>query len=139
MRDVKKVVLHCSDSALPNQNAAMIRTWHTLPVEKGGRGWKDIGYHYFIGFSGLVEQGRLPDVVGAHCEGHNHDSLGICLAGKAIKTFLPVQFDTLRLILRLLKKAYPHAEVYGHHEFNPQKTCPVFPVAEWKEFWKTLP
>ena len=42
MRDIKRIILHCSDS--PDENdkvdAKMIKTWHKE------RGWKDIGYHY---------------------------------------------------------------------------------------------
>ena len=45
------------------------------------RKWAGIGYHYLIRKDGMIEQGRRPDMVGAHAYGHNKNSLGICLAG----------------------------------------------------------
>lgn len=43
--------------------------------------WAGIGYHYLIRKDGTIEQGRPPDLVGAHALGHNKTSVGICLAG----------------------------------------------------------
>ena len=38
MREVKKIILHCSDSEYGT--ASLIRKWHTEE-----RNWSDIGYH----------------------------------------------------------------------------------------------
>jgi N-acetylmuramoyl-L-alanine amidase len=118
MRKITRIILHCSASDLPLQNAAMIDSWHKA------RGFSKIGYHYFIKFDGTIETGRNLNEVGAHCEGHNKDSIGICLAG--LKNFNQRQFDVLAKLLKQLKKTYPLATIHGHREFNPNKTCPVF-------------
>jgi N-acetylmuramoyl-L-alanine amidase len=103
-----------------------------------GNGWKDVGYHYFIGFDGKLEAGRPLDAVGAHVEGQNAHSVGICLAGLKVFDFRPAQFDALKMLLALLKKAYPKATLHGHNEFTDKKTCPVFNVQPLKEFWEKL-
>jgi N-acetylmuramoyl-L-alanine amidase len=131
-RTIDKIFLHCSASSLTGQRAALIRSWHKE------RGWNDIGYHFFIGFDGLLESGRALDVVGAHVEGHNSTSIGICLAGGHVRDFRPSQFDSLKLLLGLLKKAYPKATLHGHNEFNKGKECPVFDMKPWKEMWEKL-
>jgi N-acetyl-anhydromuramyl-L-alanine amidase AmpD len=128
MQKVNKIILHCSASDAPGQDAAMIREWHLA------RGFSDIGYHYFIQSNGKLEQGRCLETVGAHCHGENHDSIGICLAG--LRGFSMKQFDTLRTLLASLKPLYPKATVHGHHEFNPGKTCPVFDYVDLITFWK---
>lgn len=117
MRQVNKIILHCSASDLVSQNAVMIDSWHKA------RGFTKIGYHYFIKFDGTVEVGRPLNEIGAHCEGHNKDSIGICLAG--LKNFNQKQFDALAKLLKQLKKTYPLATIHGHREFS-NKTCPVF-------------
>lgn len=124
MRPVDKIILHCSASDDPRQNAAMIDSWHKA------RGFNKIGYHYFIKFDGTVERGRGLEEVGAHAEGHNKTSIGICLAG--LTRFNEVQFESLRRILLQLKYIYPRATVHGHREFS-SKTCPVFDYSSFKK------
>lgn len=135
MRQVNKIILHCSASQIKHQDAEMIRQWHTDPPPLG-RGWNDIGYHAFIGFTGLLEAGRTWDEVGSHCEGENHDSIGVCIAGLEKTDFTQAQFASLHLLLGLLKRIYPAATIHAHNEFNSGKTCPVFDISPWKEFWE---
>lgn len=137
MRKVNLIILHCSASQIANQNAAMIREWHTAPPPEG-RGWDDIGYHAFIGFSGLLEAGRAWDTIGSHCEGYNEHSIGVCLAGLLEDSFNDAQFNSLKLLLSLLKKIYPFATLHAHWEFNHQKTCPVFDIEPWKRVWDSF-
>jgi len=87
MRLIEKIIVHCTDS--PHEiggnlvNAAMIRLWHTQPPPQG-RGWNDIGYHAVIDKFGVIEQGRLDEVKGAHAEGNNHNSIGVVLVGQQL-------------------------------------------------------
>jgi len=72
----KEIIIHCS--ATPegkDYTVEDIRRWHLK------RGFKDIGYHYIIYRDGSVHVGRNKDLVGAHCEGHNAISIGICYIG----------------------------------------------------------
>ena len=77
MREINKIIVHCS-ATRENENfdVAEIRKWH---VE--GRGWSDIGYHFYIDLYGEIHKGRDISKIGAHCKGHNRNSIGICYCG----------------------------------------------------------
>ena len=92
MRKINEIIIHCSDTQEGcDVTAKEIRSWHTAPKEKGGRGWRDIGYHYVIRLDGTIELGRPLEKAGAHCigrkgEDHNSHSIGICyIGGRHIK------------------------------------------------------
>ncbi len=136
MREIKKIIVHCSASSWGSFK--VIDEWHKE------RGWDGCGYHYIIPggkpftskdtyreqWDGILETGRPIETQGAHCKGENHDSIGICLIGKAEGLFTPRQTRTLRLLLRSLSFSFniePN-DVYGHHEFNAGKSCPGFDV-----------
>lgn len=59
----------------------------------GRRGFADIGYNYLIDRYGVIYQGRaggiLRDVVGAHAQGFNHESVGIALVGNFQRDKVP--------------------------------------------------
>jgi len=71
--------------------------------------------------------------VGAHVKGLNEDSIGICLAG--LNNFREPQFGSLRILLGWHKRVYPGATLHGHREFDREKTCPVYPYAEFVTQW----
>lgn len=131
MRAINLIIVHCSATP-PNMNigANEIRKWH---MDKGDR---DIGYHYVIRRNGEIEHGRDEAVAGAHCKGHNANSIGICLVGgvdrnmKPENNFTEAQFETLERWLRALKADYVKAAVHGHNEFST-KACPSFDVQAW--------
>ena len=45
------------------------------------RGFVCIGYHYAITLDGKIEHGRKLQLVGAHAQGRNRDSVGVCVVG----------------------------------------------------------
>lgn len=129
MRAIRKIIVHCSDSDFGDVRE--IDRWHRE------RGFSLIGYHYVLcnGYrtgkseystevDGLVEYGRTEGMEGAHCYGHNRDSIGVCLIGK--KIFTPTQ--EIKLVELLKRLMVEHnlcpKDVYGHYEFDPGKTCP---------------
>lgn len=136
MRKINKIIIHCSASEFGN--AQRIREWHLE------RGWSDIGYHYVINNGkvfkddkinqrvqdGFIEKGRDDSTVGAHTQGQNSNSIGICLIGN--KDFTKEQFDSLDTLLKSLLKVYnlTKNDVYGHYNFS-SKTCPNFDVQEF--------
>lgn len=126
MRQINKIIVHCSASDLKSQDAKLIDKWHRE------RGFRKIGYHYFIRFDGIIEKGRFEYEIGAHCKGHNRDSIGICLAGLTLERFTQAQKESLRALLRELKARYPDASIHGHREFA-NKLCPVIPDSWFKE------
>jgi hypothetical protein len=121
MREIKKVILHCSASSLPeHDNVESIRKWH---VEENG--WKDIGYHFVITRNGDVHKCRDIKDVGAHCIGHNLDSVGICLTGET--EFTPDQYFSLAWLLADVINDNPSiVEVKPHNYYNKEKDCPNF-------------
>ena len=77
MREINKIIVHCSATREgENFEVAEIRKWH---VE--GRGWSDIGYHFYIDLYGQIHKGRDIAKMGAHCKGQNRNSIGICYCG----------------------------------------------------------
>lgn len=146
MRRIDEIIIHCSDSPEGrNDKAEDIRKWHKQ------RGFSDIGYHYVIDLGGTVEKGRPIEQAGAHCTGHNRNSIGICYIGGAywrdgvnakgepIKgkdgkavlipkdTRTTLQRMAMKELVAQLREQFPHATVHGHREFA-NKACPCFDV-----------
>jgi N-acetyl-anhydromuramyl-L-alanine amidase AmpD len=44
-------------------------------------GWTGIGYNYYVRKDGNIYRGRPEEVAGAHTEGYNDKSIGICFEG----------------------------------------------------------
>ena len=132
MRQINKIIVHCS-ATREGQNIPVetIRKWHV-----DGRGWSDIGYHFYIDLYGEIHKGRDIAKIGAHCSGHNRNSIGICYCGgveadgKTPKdTRLDCQKEALVAVLRTLKAMYPHAAIHSHKDFA-NKACPSFNATE---------
>ena len=129
MRKITEIIVHCS--ATPEGKDFTvddIRRWHLA------RKFADIGYHYVIYRDGSVHKGRSEELTGAHCLGHNANSIGICYIGGVAKdgktpkdTRTPQQKQALRQLVQKLLFVYPHATVHGHNEFS-NKACPSFNV-----------
>ena len=143
MREIKKIILHCSDSDFGS--ASLIRKWHTKE-----RGWDDIGYHYVITNGvqssmypyvleddGVIQEGRPIEISGAHVKGQNSHSIGICLIGKHHFTARQL-YDALPTLLQILLPTHglTFDNVYGHNEFNPEKSCPNFDVNTLRNLFK---
>lgn len=125
----KKIIIHCSDSEWGNEKA--IDEWHKERWPSGQ------GYHFIIlngrisskrtilSCNGSVVPGRSLQFQGAHCKSENHDSIGICLIG--VKHFTELQMDALRALCHDLIVMYPSISgVFGHKDFDKNKTCPNF-------------
>ncbi|MDR0541153.1 MAG: N-acetylmuramoyl-L-alanine amidase [Dysgonamonadaceae bacterium] len=132
MRKINKIILHCSATKEGQHiTTADIDHWHKA------RGFSKIGYHFVIYLDGSVHKGRDVEEIGAHVEGQNSNSIGICYigglnsAGKAKDTRTEAQKKALIQLVSELKKQYPNATVHGHYEFA-NKACPCFDVK--KEF-----
>jgi N-acetyl-anhydromuramyl-L-alanine amidase AmpD len=145
MRPIDQLVVHCA-ATRPDQDIGAAE----IDAEHRAQGWDCIGYHFVIRRSGILENGRSVDRVGAHVKGHNAFSIGICLVGgvdannKAENNFTPAQFDTLKALLSRLRLSYADTEILGHRDFSPDlnndgeiepsewiKECPCFNVMEW--------
>lgn len=131
-RPFDSIIIHCTATkAGRTVHVADVRKWHQA------QGWDDIGYHYLIALDGTIEVGRHIDVIGAHCRGHNHGSVGICYVGgldqdgKPADTRTPAQKESLaRLIWRLsliaVNNGWGLPKVRGHRDYTKSKACPCF-------------
>ena len=128
MRKITEIIIHCS--ATPqgvDHTVADLDRWHRQ------RGFRKIGYHYVIYRDGSIHKGRPVEEIGAHCAGHNADSIGICYLGGLNESFepcdtrTPQQRQALRELVSQLQQQYPGATVHGHNEFS-DKACPCFRV-----------
>ena len=127
MREINKIIIHCSATREgENFDVAEIRKWHLA------RGFNDIGYHFYIDLYGEIHKGRDISKIGAHCKGHNRNSIGICYCGgvevdgKTPKdTRYDCQKESLIAVLRTLKAMYPNAVIHSHNDFA-NKACPSF-------------
>lgn len=131
MRKIDKIIIHCS--ATPEGRAVTVKeidAWHR---EKGYNG---IGYHYIIGLNGQVWKGRDINLIGAHTQGQNSNSIGICYVGgcdknmRAKDTRTAAQKIALVNLVKELKQKFPKATIHGHNEFAA-KACPSFNVKLW--------
>jgi len=130
MRQIKQIIIHCS--ATPegkNIGATTIRGWHKE------RGFTDIGYHYVIRLDGTIEQGRPIEQIGAHCQGHNRNSIGICYIGGLSQKRQPkdtrtiAQRQAMKQLIQELQEQFPEATIHGHREFAA-KACPCFDIED---------
>lgn len=129
MRKINKIIIHCSATAAGRDfSAADIDRCHRA------RGFNSIGYHYVIRLDGTVETGRPLALTGAHCKGHNSDSIGICYIGGLASdgktpcdTRTPLQRDALRRLTAALVRQFPGITIHGHNRFAA-KACPCFSV-----------
>lgn len=119
--------MHCTATAEgKNFKAADIDQWHKQ------RGWNGIGYHYVIDLDGTLEIGRPEVKVGAHCLGHNSNSIGVVYVGGVASdgktpkdTRTEAQKASLIKLLTRLKHRFPNAAIHGHRDFAA-KACPSF-------------
>lgn len=133
IRPINQIVIHCSDT-YPDMDIGVdeIRHWHTVD-----NGWSDVGYHFVIRRSGVIETGRPIEKAGAHAAGHNIASVGVCVvggkarAGRQPCNFTARQWASLAALVDTLKRDHPTIEsVIGHNDVS-SKTCPTFDVAAW--------
>lgn len=123
-RFVDRVFIHCSDSSNAWVTASVVNEWHK------DRGWKGIGYHYFIKTDGTLEIGRNLEDVPAAQEGNNTGTIAICLNGSKLEDFKEVQFDILKRLCHDINKAYSGKVTFRPHNYVSNKTCPVFNMYE---------
>lgn len=166
-RTITAIVIHCA--ATPNgkaYDAAAINNMHKA------RGFKrdsqrtrsfnpelpNIGYHYVIGIDGTVYTGRSLEEIGAHVQGSNAKSIGVCMIGT--DKFTEAQWKSLRKLMTVIasmisghditadktmaKLKEMGISIKGHRDYSPDlngngiidrtewiKVCPGFSVADW--------
>lgn len=136
-----KIIVHHSlteDSGTANWLAIM--NYHTKQI-----GWNDIGFHAGVELVKNADMSNIEVFIGrswltpgAHTQGYNHDSLGICFVGdfdkrKPSDKMLIAGAKVIRMWMNLYR--IPRQEIYTHNNFNPNKTCPgkKFPIERLRD------
>ena len=139
---VRWLVIHCTATRSDRDY-----TEEQLLRDHRRRGFRTVGYHFYIRRSGIVTQHRCLLEVGAHCRPYNRCSIGICYEGgldpqgRPKDTRTPQQKEQLLSLLVRLKQLFPQARVRGHCEMRgaTPKACPCFlPSAEYAHLDKNL-
>ena len=128
MRKINEIIVHCTDTtASPRIHAIDVDRWHKE------RGFWGIGYHYLINVDGQIELGRPIDMIGAHCKGHNANSVGICYVGGRLArggvktdTRTLAQKKSIKILIQRLRNNFGNIPVQGHNYYNKHKACPCF-------------
>lgn len=146
MQKLKYLVLHCTATPEGREvSSSDIRHWHTDPVSKGGRGWKQVGYTDMIHLDGKVER-LVKNNEDANVDtweitngvaGKNSVSRhvvyvgGVGKDGKTAKdTRTPQQLKALEEYVKDFHKRFPSVRIVGHNELAA-KACPSFDVKQW--------
>ncbi len=143
---LKYLVIHCTATREGREvTSGEIRRWHTSPVSKGGRGWKQVGYTDMIHLDGQVE--RLvrnnedawvdPWEVTNGASGYNGVSRhvvyvgGLAVDGQTPKdTRTAAQKAALKAYVLDFHRRFPGVKIVGHNELS-KKACPSFDVQKW--------
>lgn len=128
-RQIHYLVIHCSAT----------RESVDYPVEQllrdhRARGFRTIGYHFYIRRNGTITRHRGLLEVGAHCRPWNRCSIGVCYEGgldtdgHPADTRTPEQRNQLLFLLKKLRKLFPEARIRGHRDMPGAlpKACPCF-------------
>lgn len=111
-----EIILHHAEAK--SASIEEVNRWHLE------RGWTGIGYHFYIRKDGKIYRGRPEWAVGAHAQGHNSRSVGICVEGAYMTETMPkAQFDALVGLVREEMAKYPGAKVLRHRDVN-STDCP---------------
>lgn len=120
--DIRYIVLHCSATRSTQDYSP-----EALERDHRARGFRGIGYHYYVRCSGEVIPCRPLDQIGAHVRGYNACSWGVCYeggldgAGRPADTRTPKQRASLLRLLRQLKDYAPQAHILGHRDLSPDR------------------
>lgn len=128
-REIKLLVIHCSATRC-NESF----TVEQLRREHLARGFHDIGYHFYITRDGVLHHCRPMSEIGAHVQGFNRHSIGICYEGGLNEQGAPTDTRTtaqrfaLLDLLTILRRQYPAAQIIGHYQLSAHihKACPCF-------------
>lgn len=142
MRKIERIFVHCTAGSQKQTVADLL-------AEFKRKRWRNPGYHIVITPDGkchqLLDFGKVSNGV----KGYNPTAInvaymgGIGPEGRAADNRTDAQKESLRKLLKLLKRQYPDAEILGHRDISPDtngngvvdtweriKECPCFDAKE---------
>lgn len=158
-RKITDVIVHCS--ATKSNAKCDVNTIDSMHKARGFSkqpySGRYCGYHFVICQDGTIQTGRLMNEIGAHCQGFNQNSIGICYTGgldancKATDTRTNAQKNSMQqLLLHLICRFGVNIKIAGHRDYSPDtnhngvvdkweriKECPCFDaIPEYKHLIK---
>lgn len=146
-KELKYLVIHCTATPQNREvSSADIQAWHTAPVSKGGRGWKQVGYTDLFHLDGTIERlvNNNEDAwvdtweITNGAKGYNSVSRHIVYAGGCDKRMNPkdtrteAQHQAMKAYVLAFHKEHPNVRIVGHCELsNVNTACPSFDVSDW--------
>lgn len=127
MRNISTIIIHHSASPAETTTTELILEWHLA------RKFHTYGYHWMIDQKGTLFEGRSEDERGAHCDGHNTGSIGICLFGN-FENEEPTHeaLCTLEDLIGRLQRNYNIVYIKGHKDFEAT-FCPGKNLYSWMQ------
>jgi N-acetylmuramoyl-L-alanine amidase len=114
MRKIAKIIVH---------HTGVDTTLEKLRASVQHRGYSDIPYHFVIDTDGTLHATRPLTRMGAHCRGHNADSIGIALMGNLDRVPpTEAQVATLTRLIADLRRKFP-VPIMAHGDLRPT-ACP---------------
>ena len=142
VRKLTEILVDCT--ATPEGNDTTVEAIRKAHMRE--KGFSDIGYHYVVYLDGSIHEGRSVHQAGAHCSGHNSNSIGVVYVG-GVENIPGVPYEKLppkdtrtsaqkKALLKLVKalmKLYrlPSSRVFGHYQFA-NKACPSFKIEPFR-------
>ncbi len=107
--DTRRIILHHAEAS--ECSAEDIHRWHK------NNGWAGAGYHFLVRKDGNIYRLRPEWAIGAHAQGSNSDSLGICFEGAYNSETMPeAQVNAGRELVSYLRDKYGISTVQRHKD-----------------------
>ncbi len=104
---------------------------HNLHIKQNG--WSGIGYHFYVRQDGSIYRGRPIEKMGAHAEGYNDSTVGICFEGNFEKEKMSnYQLEAGRFLIAHIRECYGKHLPIKKHSSICATACPGkhFPFEE---------
>jgi LysM repeat protein len=134
MNGVKRITIHHTGEHPGLEGIPEIEVIQRIErYHQNERHWAAIGYHYLVGKTGKVYEGRPVKYQGAHVSGENEHNLGISVIGDFMHQLPNAdQLGALEAFLSDTRKRFGVAKsrIYGHRELG-NSVCPGDALFRW--------
>lgn len=139
MKEYDEIILHVAGENWWQYNLAYIGAKCHIKINK----WQMVGYHFGISngwmapddyqpyFDGYVMFGRSEKHQGAHCKGHNKNTIGILIQAESAETMTHKQGEGLISLLDYQYLRYGKKPIKQHSDYDEEKPyCAGFTPSE---------
>lgn len=123
LRDIYRTVVIHHSVIYEGDDVTTMREIQTRHMTE--RGWADIGYHFAVGKTGVIFEGRELAVRGTHVARYNTGSAGVVFLGNFEEESPSlVQLEAGRRLVDWLTWRLDLTHLASHHAFNDITKCP---------------